>query len=96
MFLLPTTYAYLSTMLHIFQFLLGYLKKRKPTKLFFFLINEHGFLYFFKNDCSIMLVNGSPWLLQRKVMSSYDVSTKTVGVTTGLIPQNQTSDILLC
>ncbi|XWS59729.1 hypothetical protein CRYUN_Cryun08bG0147000 [Craigia yunnanensis] len=32
----------------------------------------------------------------REVMSSYDVSTKTVGVTTGIIPQNQTNDILLC
>ncbi|XVE96768.1 hypothetical protein REPUB_Repub02eG0251300 [Reevesia pubescens] len=30
----------------------------------------------------------------RKVLSSYDVSTNTVGVTAGIIPQNQTNDIL--
>ncbi|KAK6231537.1 hypothetical protein SCA6_001610 [Theobroma cacao] len=29
----------------------------------------------------------------RKVMSSYDVSTKTVGLGTGIIPQSQTNDI---
>ncbi|XWS66947.1 hypothetical protein CRYUN_Cryun05aG0244100 [Craigia yunnanensis] len=31
-----------------------------------------------------------------KVLSSYDVSTNTMGVTAGIIPQNQMNDVLLC
>lgn len=41
------------------------------------------------HDCSVTLASLIPWLIQRKVMSSYDVNTKTVGVTT----LNQTNDI---
>ncbi|XVF76525.1 hypothetical protein PTKIN_Ptkin13bG0272600 [Pterospermum kingtungense] len=32
----------------------------------------------------------------RKVLSSYDISTKTVGVAAGIITQNQMNDVLLC
>jgi len=43
----------------------------------------------FFSDCSVTLANLLPWLIQRKVMSSYDVNSKTVGVAA----LNQTNDL---
>jgi hypothetical protein len=64
------------------------MKYLRTSSLIYLLVYIFYFYRFF-NDCSVTLASLPPWLIQRKVMSSYDVNTKTVGVSA----LKQTNDI---